>query len=245
MELIPAIDLRRGRCVRLLRGEYDQETRYEVDPAELAQRYAAMGASWLHVVDLDGARDGQPKHLELVASMASRANLRVQMGGGLRTEASLRAALSVVDRAVVGSVTADDPELACRWLAELGAERLVFALDVRFDRRGVPRVASHGWTQATAMSLWDALEIFVPAGLSHVLCTDVSRDGALAGPNLALYRQCARDWPQVHWQASGGVRDAADLAALADIGAAAAISGKALLDGLLTPEEIPQFLPNA
>ena len=245
MQLIPAIDLRGGRCVRLLQGDYDQETRYAADPVALAGHYGGMGAAWLHIVDLDGARSGQPEHLPLIRSMADATGVRVQMGGGIRDRDALNTVLSTVDRAVVGSVTVDDPELARRWLGELGGERLVFALDVRFDPTGVPRVASHGWTESAAMSLWDALEVFVPAGLAHVLCTDVSRDGALAGPNLDLYAQCARDWPGIEFQASGGVRGAADLQALADTGAAAAISGKALLDGLLTPEEIPQFLPNA
>ena len=245
MELIPAIDLRGGHCVRLLRGEYDQETRYERDPVALARKYGHQGADWLHIVDLDGARGGHPAHLELIAAMAEAAGLKVQMGGGIRDQGTLDAVLAVVDRAVVGSVTVDDPELACRWLDSWGGAKLVFALDVRFDSGGIPRIASHGWTESASDTLWDALEVFVPAGLQHVLCTDVSRDGALTGPNVHLYRQCVRDWPKVQFQASGGVRHAADLQALADTGVAAAISGKALLDGLLTPEEIPQFLPNA
>jgi phosphoribosylformimino-5-aminoimidazole carboxamide ribotide isomerase len=245
MELIPAIDLRGGHCVRLLRGEYDQETRYDRDPVALARLYSEQGAARLHVVDLDGARTGQPEHLQLLQAMANSADLKVQMGGGIRSEAMLTEVLTVAQRAVIGSVTVDSPDMARQWLSKFGGDRLVFALDVRIDENGIPRITSHGWTESAAISLWDALAAFVPAGLKHVLCTDVSRDGALAGPNIELYGRFVSDWPQVQLQASGGVRDANDLHALAGVGVAAAISGKALLDGLLKPEEIPEFLPNA
>jgi phosphoribosylformimino-5-aminoimidazole carboxamide ribotide isomerase len=244
MELIPAIDIRDGRCVRLLRGEFDQETRYEVDPVELAVRYRDAGARWLHVVDLDGAASGEPCNLALVEGIAA-SGLRVQLGGGIRDGGSLRRALEIADRVVVGSLAVTKPELVADWLAELGAERLTLALDVRLDDDGTPFVTTHGWTRASELTLAQAVKRYQAAGLRHVLCTDVSKDGAMEGPNFGLYRQCAARWPELAVQASGGVRGVEDLERLAETGVAAAISGKALLEGRLTIEEMRPFLPNA
>jgi phosphoribosylformimino-5-aminoimidazole carboxamide ribotide isomerase len=245
MELVPAIDLRDGRCVRLLKGDFAHETRYAVDPVELAERYAQLGARRLHVVDLDGAKCGEPVNLPVIRRMQEAAGVRVQLGGGIRTRASLEQALDVADRAVVGSLAVSDPELVAAWLGELGADRLTLALDVRLRADGTPLLATHGWTRATTLTLEDAIERFSAAGLEHVLCTDIDRDGALTGPNLTLYRECVARWPSIAFQASGGVRDAADLAALRETGVAATVSGKALLEGRLEPEEIRPFLPGA
>jgi phosphoribosylformimino-5-aminoimidazole carboxamide ribotide isomerase len=245
MELIPAIDLRDGRCVRLLQGDFAQETRYDVDPVELARQYARLGARWLHVVDLDGAKRGEPVNLALIRRMQEAAGVSVQLGGGIRTRASLEHALGVAARAVIGSLAVSDPELVASWLAELGSERLTLALDVRLLADGTPLIATHGWTRASTLTLAAAIERFSAAGLKHVLCTDIDRDGALLGPNVALYRDCVARWPAIAFQASGGVRDAADLAALTAAGVAATVSGKALLEGRLKPEELRPFLRGA
>lgn len=246
MQLIPSIDLRGGRCVRLLKGAFDAETRYDVDPFDLLQRYAGYGASWLHVVDLDGARDGTPANLESIARLARSGTLRIQAGGGLRTRGAIDAMLEAgVDRIVLGSAAVEDPALAHSVLAELGPERLCLAIDVRIDETGVPRVRTRGWVTEHALSLWDLMSQFTAAGLKHVLCTDIELDGALGGPNLALYREARERFPDTAWQASGGVRDIGDLARLADLGLAAAISGKALLEGRFQPEELRPFLPAA
>lgn len=245
MDLLPAIDLRDGRCVRLLKGDFDQETRYSVDPVELAVQYAQLGARWLHVVDLDGAKRGEPVNLPLVRRMQEAASVPVQLGGGIRTRASLEQALDVAERAVVGSLAVSDPHLVAAWLTELGPERLTLALDVRLGEDGTPMIATHGWTRASTLTLAAAIERFSAAGLRHVLCTDIDRDGALSGPNVDLYRDCAARWPAIAFQASGGVRDAADLAALAAAGVAGTVSGKALLEGRLKPEEIKPFLRGA
>jgi phosphoribosylformimino-5-aminoimidazole carboxamide ribotide isomerase len=250
MRLIPAIDLRAGRCVRLLKGDFAAETRYPVEPLELLARYRTLGADWLHVVDLDGARNGAGAHdgenRALIVRLAAARDIHLQVGGGLRDESSVRDILDLgAARAVVGSAAVTQSDAVRRWLGCFGPERIVLALDVQFDARGVPRVATHGWHERSDLSLWDAAERFADTGLLHILCTDVSRDGTLGGPNLALYAEAARRYPEIAWQASGGIGAARDLHALADAGAAAAISGKALLEQLIPIEELRPFLPNA
>jgi len=246
MELIPAIDLRNGRVVRLLQGDFDQETRYELSPVELFARYARAGARWVHVVDLDGAREGQAGNRTIVAGLAAQGGPSIQSGGGLRSSRSVKALLAAgVRRAVLGSVAVGEPGEVMEWFDEFGPASLVLALDVRLDTAGVPRVTTHGWQQQSALSLWDVVRRYLTVGLQHVLCTDVSRDGALSGPNLALYREAMARFPEVSWQASGGVRDAADLKALAGIGVSAAISGKALIEGRMKMEDLQPYLPGA
>jgi phosphoribosylformimino-5-aminoimidazole carboxamide ribotide isomerase len=244
MELIPAIDIRDGRCVRLLKGDFEHETRYSVEPLELAARYRDLGARWLHVVDLDGAAGGAPVNLGLVDRIRA-AGLRVQLGGGIRSRRSLAQALEAADRVVIGSLAVSDAAQVEAWLGEYGPERIALALDVRLEADGTAVIATHGWTRASALTLEQAVERYRGAGLQHVLCTDIDRDGALVGPNVDLYETSVRRWPSLAWQASGGVRDRADLEALAATGVAAAISGKALLEGRLTAEEIRPFLPGA
>ena len=246
MRLIPAIDLKDGHCVRLLQGDFDAETRYAVTPAALYDRYAALGADWLHVVDLDGARDGTPGHLPVVAALAQRGALQLQVGGGLRDRATVERTLAAgAARIVIGSLAVTDPDLVSQWLRKLGPERVVLAFDVRLDERGEPHVATHGWREQSRLALWDAVARYRRAGLRHVLCTDVARDGALSGPNCALYVDAVRRFPEIEWQASGGVRGAGDLWALRDGGVAAAVSGRALLEGQLPAEELRPFLPAA
>jgi phosphoribosylformimino-5-aminoimidazole carboxamide ribotide isomerase len=247
MRLIPAIDLRGGRCVRLLQGRFDAETVYADDPLEILARYLALGACQVHVVDLDGARDGAQGHREAIARLAAAAPAgALQAGGGVRSRAVADGLLALgVGRVVVGSVAVTQPAEVDSWLRDLGPERVVLAFDVRLDGAGTPRLATHGWERQTTASLWDAVERHAAAGLRHVLCTDVARDGALSGPNVALYTEAVRRFPAIDWQASGGVADAADLQVLATTGVAAVISGRALLEGRLRAEEIAPFLPAA
>lgn len=246
MELIPAIDLKDGRVVRLLKGDFDARTDYDLSPADLYERYATAGARRIHVVDLDGARDGAAGNRAVVAALAARGRLKLQSGGGIRDHASLRSLLEAgVERAVVGSVAVQDPDTVLGWLAEFGADRIVLALDVRVDDGGVPRLAINGWRSQSAVSLWDAVQRFAAAGLAHVLCTDIDRDGALSGPNTTLYREAVERFPGIGWQASGGVASAADLGALAASGVAATVSGKALIEGRIDNEELRPFLPAA
>jgi phosphoribosylformimino-5-aminoimidazole carboxamide ribotide isomerase len=246
MLLLPAIDLRAGRCVRLLHGDYAAETEYPVTAEALYDRYAALGARWLHVVDLDGARVGQQAQGNLIGDLAGRGPMRLQVGGGVRDTRAVEALLAAgVERVVVGSVALGEPHLVVDWLRRFGPQAVVIALDVRLDAERQPRVATHGWTRQSDIVLWDALAPFLAHGLCHVLCTDVGRDGALTGPNCALYEEAARRYPSLAWQASGGVRDARDLAALASVGASAAVSGRALLENRILDEELRPYLRGA
>jgi len=246
MRLIPAIDLRAGRCVRLLHGDFEAETVYPTDPHSLLTKYREVGADWLHIVDLDGARDGSLDNRAIILELAAAKALNLQVGGGLRNTAALSQMLDAgVGRAVVGSAAIAQVEQVQEWLAHFGAERLTLAFDVSVDDGGVPRVMTHGWQRQSEHSLWHALDNYSASPLKHVLCTDVGRDGALTGPNVELYREAVLRYPQIEWQASGGIRNSHDLHALSAVGAAAAISGKALLEDLIPIEELQPFLPNA
>jgi phosphoribosylformimino-5-aminoimidazole carboxamide ribotide isomerase len=246
MRLIPAIDLKAGHCVRLLQGDFAQETRYGTDALGLLARYREMGADWLHVVDLDGAKDGSLLNHAIIVRLAAQNEVKLQVGGGLRNTAAVAQALDLgVARAVIGSAAVTQVDQVRDWLDHFGAERMALAFDVRLDGGGMPRVATHGWQRQSELTLWSALDNYAGSPLKHVLCTDVSRDGAMSGPNVALYREAARRHPQIEWQASGGIRDGRDLDALSAAGAAAAISGRALLEELIPREDLQPFLPNA
>lgn len=246
MRLIPAIDLKSGRCVRLYQGDFNAETQYPVDPLELAQRYRQLGTDWLHVVDLDGAKDGIRVNGAIIEQLAQLDGLRLQAGGGLRDAGALARMFDAgVSRVVIGSAAVTHPNEVAAWFTQFGAARMTLAFDIRFDEQAVPRLATHGWRTQSQLALWDAVDQFTARGLVHVLCTDVSRDGALNGPNLDLYAEALQRFPAIEWQASGGIRDGIDLQALADIGVHAAISGKALLEGRIPAEELQPFLPNA
>jgi phosphoribosylformimino-5-aminoimidazole carboxamide ribotide isomerase len=246
LRLIPSIDLRGGHCVRLLKGDFGAETAYEVDPLQLAGQYRMLGAVWLHIVDLDGARDGVLANRELIGRIAAASSPNIQVGGGIRSQAVVDDLIAAgVSRVVIGSAAVDAPAVTASWLKSYGPDRVCLAFDVALDAAGTPRLRTHGWRTATSHSLWDAVADYQSVGLRHVLCTDIARDGALSGPNVALYREAVHRFPAVEWQASGGVSNAADLATLAHCGVAAAISGKALLEGRISLEELQPFLRDA
>jgi phosphoribosylformimino-5-aminoimidazole carboxamide ribotide isomerase len=246
MELIPAIDLKEGRCVRLFKGDFDAETVYSNDPASILDRYRALGARRVHVVDLDGARDGQQPNREIIVQLAAQRVAKLQVGGGLRTFDRVRALLdSGVERAVIGSTAVTSPDDVMNWMTQIDPKKFVLAFDVRLDESGEPMLTTHGWVKTTQQVLWKAVERYLKVGLAHVLCTDIARDGALTGPNCDLYAEAVRRFPEIHWQASGGVSAASDLHALRETGVAAVISGKAMLENRITPEELRPFLPNA
>jgi phosphoribosylformimino-5-aminoimidazole carboxamide ribotide isomerase len=236
--IIPAIDLLDGRCVRLLRGDFDHCKVYEHDAARLAADYADQGAEWLHVVDLAASRDGPRADTQPLLRLLGSVAQSVQTGGGVRVEADVQLRLDHgASRVVAGSVCVNRPELFSDWLGIFGPERLVAALDVRIDEDGTPRPQTHGWTRSGGQSLWELLDYYRDRGLRHALCTDIGRDGALTGPNVELYAEIARRYPGLEIQASGGVSGLKDLQKLAGTGVAAAITGKALLEGCFTVAE--------
>lgn len=242
MRIIPSIDIRDGRCVRLLYGDYDRETRYDADPVELAADYAALGLDTLHIVDLDGARAGEPRSLALIRRMAAGAAATVQVGGGIREKGHVTDLLEAgATRVVIGSLAIKRPETVAAWLRDFGGERIVLAFDVRVGDDGRARISTDAWQKNTDAELIETIRRFEPAGVRHVLCTDIGRDGALSGPATALYRSVLDERPGIELQASGGVSSIDDLHALREVGLHAAVTGKALLEGRISKEEIRSF----
>ena len=243
MQIIPAIDLLEGGCVRLRHGDFKQRQNYDADPLELAEEYAGQGARWLHVVDLAASRDGARADIKPLLRLLQKAPQSVQTGGGVRDETDLQLRLEHgADRVVVGSICVTQPGRFAGWLSEFGPDRLVAALDVQIDESGIPWPRTHGWTQGSAHSLWQLLDYFGDKGLRHLLCTDIARDGAMTGPNLELYREIVSRYPDLSVQASGGVSGLMDLEQLSQTGTDSAITGKALLEGCFTVAEAMEVL---
>jgi len=242
MKIIPAIDLKDGKCVRLFQGDFEQTTEYSSNPAAIGERFSAMEVDDLHIVDLDGARTGAQQNHKIVAEIARQSGLAVQLGGGIRTRDDVQAWLSNgVTRCVVGSVAVNEPQTVAKWFREFGADAIVLALDVKLDPDGMPWLTTQGWTEESGVTLWDCIDAYADGGVKHVLCTDVARDGAMTGPNFALYVEILNRYPTLELQASGGVRSIDDLELLRELGLPAAITGRALLDGEITETEIATF----
>lgn len=235
MQLYPAIDLRSARVVRLLQGKFDQETRYAADAVELAKHYEAEGASWLHIVDLDGAKGevaGSIENLILIEKIARATCLKIQTGGGIRSEMDVRQRFGAgAARVVLGSVAVKTPELVYHWRDIFGAEKLALALDARADPFGVYRVHTAGWQETAEVELFECVSRFADAGFKHALVTDIALDGMMAGPNVALYVKLKAISAALQIQASGGVSELMDLRALKSNGISGVIIGKALLEG--------------
>lgn len=246
MRIIPAVDLKNGQCVRLYKGDFSKSTLYSTDPVSIARQLSALDVADLHVVDLDGARSGRQANHDAVAAIAEQSDLNVQVGGGIRTRDDVAAWLaSGVKRCVVGSVAINEPQVVNEWIAEFGPDSIVLALDVHTNDLDVPMLMSQGWTEDTGVSLWECLNAYYPFKQHHVLCTDIDRDGAMEGPNLALYAEILRRYPALQLQASGGVRDIQDLNNLRLLGVPSAISGRALLDGAISASEVSTFRQSA
>jgi len=235
MKLIPAIDLLDGRCVRLLHGDFNKVTHYPLAAADLAKSYADAGAEWLHVVDLAASRDGADADTSALFELLGQAPQSVQTGGGVRNEKDISGRLDAgASRVVIGSLSVTDSKGFVSWLEKFGTEKLVAALDILFDDSGVPWPRIHGWTTRGERNLWQLLDELSAGGLRHLLCTDISRDGAMSGPNLDLYSEITGRYPQLRLQASGGVSSLDDIEQLKPTGAAGVITGKALLDRRFT-----------
>lgn len=237
MIVYPAIDLRGGVCVRLLHGRFDAVTRYDENPAARLAAFAAAGADWAHIVDLDGAEAGRAVQHGLIGELAAAVDIRIQSGGGVRSGDDIQRLLDAgVSRVVIGSLAVSEPGTVSGWLARFGSDRITLAIDVKADSdRYVP--ALRGWTEAAHIDLWAALDRYPPGAAKHLLVTDVGRDGALTGPNLDLLAEIHRRRPDLRLQASGGVADLSDLTGARSVGASGAIVGRALYEGRFTLEQ--------
>jgi phosphoribosylformimino-5-aminoimidazole carboxamide ribotide isomerase len=223
MIVYPAMDLLGGRCVRLAQGRFEAVTRYLTDPADALAGFAAAGASWAHVVDLDGARDRSPRQHELIAELARNAALQLQVAGGFREREHLEMMFEAgVGRVVIGSLAVQQPDAVQAFIADFGGDRITLALDVNMVD-GVPMVATAGWAETSGLSLWEVAELYPDA--RHLLVTDIGRDGMMSGPNLDLLTEAVARLPHLAVQASGGVASLNDLETLPTAGV---IIGKAL-----------------
>ena len=226
MIIYPAIDLLDGCCVRLTQGRFDEVVRYSAYPVEALRQFEAEGAEWAHIVDLDGAREGNPRQHGMIADFVDATELKLQVAGGIRDAAQIEFLLGEgIDRVVIGSLAVTAPDVVQGFFDRFGGERITLALDVMLLEE-VPMVATSGWTETSPHTLWDVACRFPDA--HQLLVTDIGRDGMMGGPNLELVRELAERMPGMSIQASGGVSSLADIAALTEAGAAGAIVGKAL-----------------
>ena len=232
----PAIDLMNGQCVRLYQGDFARQSLYDDDPVDRACRFADAGAHHLHIVDLDGAREGAACQTGLICKIARETGLTVQAGGGIRSPDQIETLLTCgVARVIIGSLAVSDPQTVKSWIAKFGADNLVLALDVRLEN-GLPIPAISGWQQASTTNLWDLLEEYKEWD-ANLLITDIGRDGVLSGSNTELYRQVKRKFSNFQILASGGIGSLDDIAAARDCGADGVIIGKALYEKKFTLEE--------
>ncbi len=229
MDIIPAIDLRGGKCVRLLQGDYGREQVFGDDPVEMAKHWESEGASRLHVVDLDGAREGEPRNLDTVAAIVTSVKIPVELGGGLRTIQSAKWALRIgIERVIVGTAALNH-QVAEEMVEGLGAEKIAAGIDARGGQ-----VAVRGWLETTQIKAVDLARELVRLGYRHIVYTDITSDGMLRGPNLPAMREMVEAVPEAQVVASGGVTTAEDIEALKEAGVAGAIIGMALYTGKLT-----------
>ena len=243
--IIPAIDLIDGCVVRLHQGDYGARRDYGEDPLARLQRYQASGAQLLHIVDLTGAKDPKARQIPLLRELLSSLSIPVQTGGGIRSADDVRSLLDAgAARVVVGSAAVKRTDDVAGWMKTFGADKLVRALDVRITKAGNAEVAVSGWQENSGVLMDDLIRAFEPAGLRYVLTTDISKDGTLAGPNTALYAKLAQTFPNIDFQASGGIGSLDDIRAVSHTGAAGVIVGRALLEGKFTLEEAIECWPN-
>ncbi|WP_025903432.1 MULTISPECIES: 1-(5-phosphoribosyl)-5-[(5-phosphoribosylamino)methylideneamino]imidazole-4-carboxamide isomerase [Tatumella] len=236
--IIPALDLIEGKVVRLHQGDYAQQRDYGNDPLPRLQAYQQEGAQVLHLVDLTGAKDPAARQIPLLKTLLAGVSVPVQVGGGIRSREDVAALLGAgAARVVVGSTAVKQPEEVRQWFAEFGPDAIVLALDIRIDEQQRKEVAISGWQEAAGVTLEQVIEDYQSVGLKHVLCTDISRDGTLAGSNVELYQEITAQYPEIAFQSSGGIGSLEDIAALRDSGVRGVIVGRALLEGKFTVTE--------
>ncbi|HAU1296226.1 TPA: 1-(5-phosphoribosyl)-5-[(5-phosphoribosylamino)methylideneamino] imidazole-4-carboxamide isomerase [Legionella pneumophila] len=237
MLVIPAIDLQSGRCVRLKQGRFDQVTQFDILPIERALYFARLGAKRLHIVDLDGARSGKMQQLDLICSM-QKTGIPIQAGGGIRSiEQALACTNAGISQLVIGSIAITNPDLTIQIIEKIKPENIVLALDVRVDTK-VPLLAINGWQNNSTNNLWEVVSYYENYGIKHILCTDIACDGMMNGPNFDLYQQAVEYFPQIAWQASGGIRHLQDITTLDSLGISAVILGLMLYQDHVNLEEL-------
>jgi len=234
IELIPAIDIIEGQCVRLTKGDYDQKTVYRDSPAEVAREFESFGFKRLHVVDLDGAKSKHIVNDAVLNAITSNTSLTVDFGGGIKTDGDIEKAFaSGAAMVTVGSIAVTQPELFMGWLEKYGSERMILGADVRHGM-----ISINGWKEDSSEELLPFLKKYVEAGVKNVLCTEISKDGTLAGPAIDLYKKVMDTYPQLHLIASGGVSSKEDILALDKAGIPAVVFGKAIYEGRINLKEL-------
>ena len=240
IDVIPAIDIIDGRCVRLSKGDYASEKVYG-EPLEMAKAFAGAGASRIHLVDLDGAKASSPANLRTLEKIAAEGSLKIEWGGGIKSPEALGQVFDAgANYAIVGSIAATSPELFNEWLKDFGPDRIILGADIKNGK-----IAVKGWLEESSTGICELIDGFLPYGLKQVICTDISRDGMLCGPALALYRELAARYPSLRFTVSGGISCAADIREVEAAGLPAVIVGKAYYEGRITLAELKQWWQNA
>ncbi|MDD4921518.1 MAG: 1-(5-phosphoribosyl)-5-[(5-phosphoribosylamino)methylideneamino]imidazole-4-carboxamide isomerase [Bacteroidales bacterium] len=238
MDIIPAIDLIDGKCVRLSQGDYDRKTIYNENPLEVAKAFEDHGIRRLHLVDLDGAKAHHIVNHKVLENISTHTSLVIDFGGGLKTDDDLRIAFECGAQMITGgSIAVKSPDIFESWITKFGAEKIILGADVKNEK-----IAVTGWTEETTLDLLPFLENYTQKGIQKVICTDISKDGMLLGPSTELYQKILTAFPDLYLVASGGVGSMADLEALAQAGLPAAIFGKAIYEGRISLKDLHPFL---
>jgi phosphoribosylformimino-5-aminoimidazole carboxamide ribotide isomerase len=237
MQIIPAIDIIEGKCVRLTEGDYAQKKIYNEDPLEVAKAFEGIGLMRLHLVDLDGAKAGQVVNWKVLEKIANNTELKIDFGGGIKTEAILKTVLDTgATYATIGSLAVKNELLFQEWIARFGANTFMLGADV-FEEK----IAIGGWMEKTEISVFDFMKSYIDKGVKQIFCTDIKKDGKLQGPSIELYQKIIEQFPTLQLIASGGVSSLDDLIELEEIGCAAAIVGKAIYENKITISELANF----
>lgn len=238
MEIIPAIDIIEGKCVRLTQGDFNQKTIYNENPLEVAKQFEDAGLHRLHLVDLDGAKEGKVKNWKVLEKVASKTSLAIDFGGGIKKDEDLDVVFnSGAAMATLGSIAVSDENLVSSWISKWHANRFLLGADVREEK-----ITIKGWTENTELSVFDFIRSWQIKGLTQVFCTDVAKDGLLEGPSIELYKNILIEFPQLFFIASGGVRSLADIETLSQLGCRGVIIGKAIYEGRIRLSELSQFI---
>lgn len=237
MKIIPAIDIIKGKCVRLTQGDFGKAKVYREDPLEVAKEFEDADLEYLHLVDLDGALKGKVINWSVIESIQAHTALKVDFGGGVKTEEEVERLLDLgIDQINIGSIAAREPETFSSWLQKYGPENFILSADVKEEM-----VLSHGWTEQTSLTIYDLVAVFEKEGLEFLTCTDINSDGMLQGPNFGLYKKLKKRYPNLKLIASGGISSTEDLAELAYTNMYAAIVGKAIYEHKIELRELKNF----